>query len=207
MTNQTCCCLVNENCSWRFLPFLIDGLEKKSWRHHKNSMKLVRWRETQTANQVTGCCCKVTRETAEFTSPVYRGAELKRPSGAGDNSKNRNNATPSLHYRIFLSKSDLVTDCRREGLSPFRLFKKHCSKKRTGLLECHRAMSTGLHGKECSMFMKTQRSAEKTIYFLDNSAESILALFLCAPHSTVIHLYATGFIYTLQTFIKANLTG
>lgn len=57
------------------------------------------------------------------------------------------------------------------------------------------------------MFMKTQRSAEKTIYFLDNSVESILALFLCAPHSTVIHLYATGFIYTLQTFIKANLTG
>lgn len=57
------------------------------------------------------------------------------------------------------------------------------------------------------MFMKTQRSAEKTIYFLDNSAESILAPFLCAPHSTVIHLYATGFIYTLRTFIKANLMG
>lgn len=111
------CCLVNENCSWRFLPFLIDGLEKKSWRHHKNSLKLVRWRETQTANQVTGCCCKVTRETAEFTSPVYRGAELKRPSGTGDNSKNRNNATPSLHYRIFLSKSDLVTDLAGRSVS------------------------------------------------------------------------------------------
>lgn len=57
------------------------------------------------------------------------------------------------------------------------------------------------------MFMKTQRSAAKTIYFLDNSAENILAPFLCAPHSTVVHLYATGFIYTLQTFIKANLMG
>lgn len=79
-------------------------------------------------------------------------------------------------------------------------------KKITRLLECHRAISMGFRWKECSMFMKTQRSAEKTIYFLDSSAESILALFLRAPHSTVIHLYATGFIYTLQTFIKANLT-
>ena len=55
--------------------------------------------------------------------------------------------------------------------------------------------------------MKTQRSAERSIYFLDNSAESILALLLRDSHSTAIHLYATGFIYTLQTFIKANLTG
>lgn len=55
--------------------------------------------------------------------------------------------------------------------------------------------------------MKTQRSAERSIYFLDNSAESILALLLCDSHSTAIHLYATGFIYTLQTFIKANLMG
>lgn len=55
--------------------------------------------------------------------------------------------------------------------------------------------------------MKTQRSAERSIYFLDNSAESILALLLRDSHSTAIHLYATGFIYTLQTFIKANLMG
>lgn len=70
-----------------------------------------------------------------------------------------------------------------------------------------RARFHGAQCKECWMFMKTQRSAERTIYFLDNSAESILALFLRAPHSTAIHLCATGFIYTLQTFIKANLTG
>lgn len=57
------------------------------------------------------------------------------------------------------------------------------------------------------MFTKTQGSAEGTIYFLDNSTESILALPLAASHSTTIHLCATGFIYTLQTFIKANLTG
>lgn len=57
------------------------------------------------------------------------------------------------------------------------------------------------------MFMKTQRSAERSIYFFDNPAESILALLLRASHSTAIHLYATGFIYTLQTFIKANLMG
>ncbi len=55
--------------------------------------------------------------------------------------------------------------------------------------------------------MKTQRSAERSIYFLDNSAESILALLLRDSHSTAIHLHATGFIYTLQTFIKANLMG
>lgn len=55
--------------------------------------------------------------------------------------------------------------------------------------------------------MKTQRSGEPSIYFLDNSAESILALLLRDSHSTAIHLYATGFIYTLQTFIKANLMG
>lgn len=55
--------------------------------------------------------------------------------------------------------------------------------------------------------MKTQRSAERSIYFLDNSAESILALLLPDSHSTAIHLYATEFIYTLQTFIKANLMG
>lgn len=55
--------------------------------------------------------------------------------------------------------------------------------------------------------MKTQSSAERGIYFLDNSTESILALLLCGAHSTVIHLYARGFIYTLQTFIKANLMG
>ena len=55
--------------------------------------------------------------------------------------------------------------------------------------------------------MKTQRSAERSIYFLDNPAESILALLLRDSHSTAIHLYATGFIYTLQTFIKANLMG
>lgn len=57
------------------------------------------------------------------------------------------------------------------------------------------------------MFTKTQGSAGGTIYFLDNSTESILALLLAASHSTTIHLCATGFIYTLQTFIKANLTG
>lgn len=57
------------------------------------------------------------------------------------------------------------------------------------------------------MFTKTQGSAEGTIYFLDNSTESLLALPLAASHSTTIHLCATGFIYTLQTFIKANLTG
>lgn len=55
--------------------------------------------------------------------------------------------------------------------------------------------------------MKTQRSAERDIYFPDNSAESILARLLRDSHSTAIHLCATGFIYTLQTFIKANLMG
>lgn len=55
--------------------------------------------------------------------------------------------------------------------------------------------------------MKRQRSTERSIYFLDNSAESILALLLRDSHSTAIHLYATAFIYTLQTFIKANLMG
>lgn len=55
--------------------------------------------------------------------------------------------------------------------------------------------------------MKTQRSAERSIYFLDNPAESILALLLRDSHSAAIHLYATGFIYTSQTFIKANLMG
>lgn len=55
--------------------------------------------------------------------------------------------------------------------------------------------------------MKTQRSGERSIYFPDNSAESILALLLRDSHSAAIHLYATGFIYTLQTFIKANLIG
>lgn len=74
------------------------------------------------------------------------------------------------------------------------------------LMECHRAISLRFHKKRW-MFMKTQRSAERSIYFLDNSAESILALLLRDSHSTAIHLYATGFIYTLQTFIKANLMG
>lgn len=45
--------------------------------------------------------------------------------------------------------------------------------------------------------MKTQRSAERGIYFLDNPAESILALLLRDSHSTAIHLNATPFIYTL----------
>lgn len=57
------------------------------------------------------------------------------------------------------------------------------------------------------MFTKTQGPAGGAIYFLDNPTESIRALPLAASHSTTIHLCATGFIYTLQTFIKANLTG
>lgn len=73
-------------------------------------------------------------------------------------------------------------------------------------MECHRAISLCFHKKRW-MFIETQRSAERSIYFLDNSAESILALLLRDSHSTAIHLYATGFIYTLQTFIKANLMG
>lgn len=63
------------------------------------------------------------------------------------------------------------------------------------------------HRKHHCMFMMTQRSAKRSIYFLDNSAERLLALLFRASHSTAIHLYATGFIYTLWTFIKANLTG
>lgn len=76
-------------------------------------------------------------------------------------------------------------------------------------MECHSAISLGRppNPQKGLMFMKTQRSVERSIYFLDNSAESILALLLCASHSTTIHLCATGFIFTLQTFIKANLTG
>lgn len=74
------------------------------------------------------------------------------------------------------------------------------------LMECHRAISLCFYKKRW-MFTKTQRSAERSIYFPDNSAESILALLLRDSHSTAIHLYATGFIYTLQTFIKANLMG
>lgn len=46
-----------------------------------------------------------------------------------------------------------------------------------------------------------KRSAETGIYFLDDSAESFLALLLCDAHSTAVHLCATGFIYTLKTFI------
>lgn len=57
------------------------------------------------------------------------------------------------------------------------------------------------------MFTKTQGSAQGSIYFPDNFTESTLARLYTASHSTTIHLCATGFIYTLQTFIKANLTG
>lgn len=80
-------------------------------------------------------------------------------------------------------------------------------------MERRRAISSAFprmkkeRGDRGPMFTKTQGSAEGTIYFLDNPTESILALPLAAAHSTTIHLCATGFIYTLQTFIKANLTG
>lgn len=48
---------------------------------------------------------------------------------------------------------------------------------------------------------------ESRVFIFLTILQSILALLLRDSHSTAIHLYATGFIYTLQTFIKANLMG
>lgn len=53
------------------------------------------------------------------------------------------------------------------------------------------------------MFIKTQ----SCVCFPDNPAESAAAPLLRASHSAAVHLYATRFIYTLQTFIRANLMG
>lgn len=100
----------------------------------------MRWRGTQTANKVTGCCCKVTGETTELANIVYRGTELKHPSRAVDNSQNTNDATPSKSYFFssHVSKSDFfffffLTDCRWacRSASILTLFQKHCSKNNT----------------------------------------------------------------------------
>lgn len=60
-----------------------------------------------------------------------------------------------------------------------------------------------LQKKNLWMFIKTQ----SCVCFPDNPAESAAAPLLRASHSAAVHLYATRFIYTLQTFIRANLMG
>lgn len=55
--------------------------------------------------------------------------------------------------------------------------------------------------------LQRHRPAGRTIYFCADSAKCFLGFLLCDSHSAAIHLCAPGFIYTLQTFIKANLMG
>ena len=55
--------------------------------------------------------------------------------------------------------------------------------------------------------LPSPRPLRRGIYFCADSAECILGFLHCDTHSTAIHLCATGFVYTLQTFIKANLMG
>lgn len=102
------------------------------------------------------------------------------------------------------------TSCLRCSLSSSLLGKPNdkynCCE---GLMERRGAVSSGFPRKRNKgpMFTKTQGSARGSIYFPDNFTESTLARLSTASHSTTIHLCATGFIYTLQTFIRANLTG
>lgn len=83
------------------------------------------------ADQVTGYCCKVTRETTELTSLVSRGTDLKHPSGAGDNSGKHKWCNTIVALSYF---SVTIRFCNRlsagRPISIQTSFKKHCSKKK-----------------------------------------------------------------------------
>lgn len=98
---------------------------------------------------------------------------------------------PRSTIKSYIKIRFFLKDCRWAGLSGLWL----CSKnnRAAGMPRGH------FHWKECAMFMKTQRSAERSIYFLDNSAESIPAPFPLCPslnsHPFVCHrvyLYITN---------------
>lgn len=121
----------------------------------------------------------------------------------------------------FIKKKELLKKTKKKTQTSNKDFLDHCWVLLVTLtkllpsqsdLHLHSDMTDGmplgrflmfLQKKNLWMFIKTQ----SCVCFPDNPAESAAAPLLRASHSAAVHLYATRFIYTLQTFIRANLMG